>query len=78
MGGESFLLTFDFPPMGGGIARLMGELTSHFPPGALLVSTGAMPGSAATDSTFPNPIDRISIPARRLRTLRGCSSGRAG
>ena len=68
---EAFLLTFDFPPMGGGIARLMGELTRHFPPGALLVSTGAMPGSAATDSTLPNPIDRISIPARRLRTLRG-------
>ena len=68
---KSFLLTFDFPPMGGGIARLMGELTRHFPPGSLLVSTGAMPGSAATDSKFQNPIDRIAIPARRLRTLRG-------
>jgi phosphatidylinositol alpha-1,6-mannosyltransferase len=68
---ESFLLTFDFPPMGGGIARLMGELTRHFPPGSLLVSTGAMPQSAATDASFPNPIDRISIQARRLRTLRG-------
>jgi hypothetical protein len=68
---ESILLTYDFPPMGGGIARLMGELTRHFPAGSLRVSTGAMAGSAATDSTFPNPIDRISIPARRLRTLRG-------
>ena len=68
---ENFLLTFDFPPMGGGIARLMGELTRHFPPGSLLVSTGAMPQSAAVDASFPNPIDRISIQARRLRTLRG-------
>jgi phosphatidylinositol alpha-1,6-mannosyltransferase len=68
---ESFLLTYDFPPMGGGIARLMGELTRHFPGGSLRVSTGAMPGSAAVDATFPNPIDRIAIPARRLRTLRG-------
>jgi len=68
---RSFLLTYDFPPMGGGIARLMGELTRHFPAGSLLVSTGTMTGSAATDATFPNPIDRISIPARRLRTLRG-------
>lgn len=68
---ESLLLTYDFPPMGGGIARLMGELARHFPPGSLLVSTGAMPGSAETDATFPNPVDRISIPARRLRTLRG-------
>ena len=68
---RSFLLTYDFPPMGGGIARLMGELTRHFPAGSLLVSTGTMTGSAATDASFPNPIDRISIPARRLRTLRG-------
>jgi phosphatidylinositol alpha-1,6-mannosyltransferase len=68
---RSFLLTYDFPPMGGGIARLMAELTRHFPPGSLLVSTGAMPGSAATDAGFENPIDRIAVPARRLRTLRG-------
>jgi len=57
--------------MGGGIARLMGELTRHFPPGSLLVSTGAMPGSAGVDAGFPNPIDRVGVPARRLRTLRG-------
>jgi len=68
---RALLLTYDFPPMGGGIARLMGELTRHFPAGSLLVSTGAMPRSDLADRTLPNPIDRIAIPARRLRTLRG-------
>jgi hypothetical protein len=34
------LLTYDFPPMGGGIARMMGELASRYPPGTLVVSTG--------------------------------------
>ncbi len=67
----ALLLTYDFPPMGGGIARLMGELTRHFPSGSLLVSTGAMPRSDVADRGFLNPIDRIAIPARRLRTLRG-------
>ncbi|MBA2459437.1 MAG: hypothetical protein H0V43_10865 [Gemmatimonadales bacterium] len=27
-----FLLTYDFPPMGGGIARMMGELARRYPP----------------------------------------------
>jgi hypothetical protein len=34
------LLTYDFPPMGGGIARMMGELARRYPPGTLVVSTG--------------------------------------
>jgi phosphatidylinositol alpha-1,6-mannosyltransferase len=67
----SFLLTYDFPPMGGGIARWMGEAARRFPPGSLLVSTGSVPGSEAIDRALPNPVDRIRIPARRLRTLRG-------
>jgi len=67
----ALLLTYDFPPMGGGIARLMGELARHFPPGSLLVSTGTMPRGDASDAGFPNPVDRVAIPARRLRTLRG-------
>lgn len=67
----ALLLTYDFPPMGGGIARLMGELARHFPPDSLLVSTGTMPRGEASDAGFPNPVDRVAIPARRLRTLRG-------
>lgn len=67
----AFLLTYDFPPMGGGIARLMGELARHYPAGSLVVSTGTMPGGDATDAGFPNRVDRVAVPARRLRTLRG-------
>jgi phosphatidylinositol alpha-1,6-mannosyltransferase len=65
------LLTFDFPPMGGGIARMMGELAKRYPPGALVVSTGSYPGGTEVDATFRNPVDRIATPSRRLRTLQG-------
>jgi phosphatidylinositol alpha-1,6-mannosyltransferase len=57
--------------MGGGIARWMGELARRFPPDSLVVSTGRMPGSDAVDALLPNPVDRIGVPARRLRTVRG-------
>src|SRR3954464_2634910 len=56
--------------MGGGISRWMGELAMRFPPGRLVVSTGAA-GSAPTDESFPNRIDRLPIPANRLRTVEG-------
>ena len=69
--GPDLLLTFDFPPMGGGIARWMAELALGYPPGGLVVSTGAYPGSEETDGAFPNPVDRLAIPARRLKTLQG-------
>jgi phosphatidylinositol alpha-1,6-mannosyltransferase len=65
------LLTYDFPPMGGGIARMMGELAKRYPPGALVVSTGTYPGGSEVDATFRNPVDRIATPSRRLRTLQG-------
>jgi phosphatidylinositol alpha-1,6-mannosyltransferase len=65
------LLTYDFPPMGGGIARWMGELAKRYPAGSLVVSTGEQPGSAAVDAAFPNRIDRLPVPSRRLRTVQG-------
>ncbi len=65
------LLTYDFPPMGGGIARWMGELATRYPAGSLVVSTGEQPGSGAVDPTFPNRIDRLPVPSRRLRTVQG-------
>src|SRR5438034_10492746 len=37
----TMLLAQDFPPMGGGIARLHEELARRFPPGELIVSTPA-------------------------------------
>ncbi|HEX7023379.1 MAG TPA: glycosyltransferase family 4 protein, partial [Gemmatimonadales bacterium] len=53
------------------IARWMAELALGYPPGGLVVSTGAYPGSEETDGAFPNPVDRLAIPARRLKTLQG-------
>ncbi|MBA3318705.1 MAG: glycosyltransferase family 4 protein [Gemmatimonadales bacterium] len=65
------LLTYDFPPIGGGIARWMAELAKRYPPGSLVVSTGQHPGAADVDAAFPNRVDRLPLPARRLRTLQG-------
>src|SRR5216117_2325039 len=68
---RTLLLAFNFPPLGGGIARWMGELALRYPPNSLLVSTGRHPGSAASDAQFPQPIDHAPIRATRLRTING-------
>jgi phosphatidyl-myo-inositol dimannoside synthase len=68
---QQLLLVYDFPPMGGGIARWMGELAKRFPAGSLIVSTGQYPMSAAADQQWPNPVDRLPLASRRLRTLPG-------
>lgn len=50
---------------------MMGEIALRYPPGELIVSTGRVDGSEAVDAQFPNRIDRVSYPARRLKTLQG-------
>jgi phosphatidyl-myo-inositol dimannoside synthase len=65
------LLTYDFPPIGGGIARWMGELAKRYPAGSLIVSTGQSGGTSDVDASFPNRVDRLPIPSRRLRTIPG-------
>ena len=65
------LLTYDFPPIGGGIARWMGELARRYPAGSLIVSTGQSGDASDADAGFPNRVDRLSIPSRRLRTIQG-------
>ena len=60
------LLTFDFPPMGGGIARWMSEIALRYPAGELVVCTGRLPGDEASDAGFPNPVSRVPIPSGRL------------
>lgn len=65
------LLTYDFPPMGGGIARMMGELARRYPPGTLVVSTGQYGEGANADAELLNVVDRLRIPSRRLRALQG-------
>jgi phosphatidyl-myo-inositol dimannoside synthase len=65
------LLTYDFPPIGGGIARWMAELARRYPAGSLVVSTGQQGDASDVDAGFPNRIDRLAIPSRRLRTFQG-------
>jgi phosphatidylinositol alpha-1,6-mannosyltransferase len=64
------LLAYDFPPLGGGIARWMGELATRYPAGSLVVSTGNHPADVVSDA-YPNRVDRLPVPAERLRTLYG-------
>jgi phosphatidylinositol alpha-1,6-mannosyltransferase len=71
MRGPDLLLTYDFPPMGGGIARWMAEIALRYPAGELIVSTGAMEHSEAADRRYPNRVDRLALPARRLKNLQG-------
>jgi phosphatidyl-myo-inositol dimannoside synthase len=65
------LLTYDFPPIGGGIARWMAELARRYPAGSLVVSTGQQGDASDGDAGFPNRVDRLAIPSRRLRTIQG-------
>jgi phosphatidylinositol alpha-1,6-mannosyltransferase len=67
----TMLLAQDFPPMGGGIARLHDELARRFPPGELIVSTPANRDASDVDGTFPAVIDRLPISARSTKTLPG-------
>jgi phosphatidyl-myo-inositol dimannoside synthase len=67
----TLLLAQDFPPMGGGIARLHGELARRYPPGALIVSTPSDPDAPEVDGTFTAVIDRLSISSRRAKTIPG-------
>ncbi len=65
------LLTYDFPPMGGGIARMIGEVARRYPPGSLVVSAGSEPGSEPFDARLPHPVDRMPVSSRRLRAVHG-------
>jgi phosphatidyl-myo-inositol dimannoside synthase len=67
----TLLLALNFPPFGGGIARMMGEVALRYPAQNLVISTGSWAGSAASDPGFPQTIDRVPIGAKRLRTLNG-------
>jgi hypothetical protein len=68
------MLTYDFPPMGGGIARMMGEVARRYPAGSLVVSTGAHPDSTRADAAIGHPVLRSPVPVRRLRTVQGLLS----
>jgi phosphatidylinositol alpha-1,6-mannosyltransferase len=65
------LLTYDFPPMNGGIARMMGEVARRYPAGSLVISTGSHPDSSRVDGFVAHPVKRTSVPSGRLRTVQG-------
>src|SRR5205814_1528036 len=67
----TLLLALNFPPFGGGIARMMGEVALRYPPRGLTISTGTWPGWEASDPRFPQSIDRVAVGAKRLRTVNG-------
>ncbi len=68
---HDLLLAYDFPPMGGGIARWMEALARGYPPEALTVSTGVVDGASISDAQLPQRIDRVAVPSHRLRTVPG-------
>src|SRR5256884_2416089 len=65
----TLLLAQDFPPMGGGIAGLHGELARRSPGGELVVSPPADPDASEVDSGLPAIVDRLPIGVRRTKTL---------
>jgi len=63
------LLTYDFPPMGGGIARTMLEVARHYPDPGLVVSTGTT--RELGDPEGVKSVHRLQVPSERLRSLPG-------
>jgi len=67
----TLLLAHDFPPLGGGIARLHGELARRYPAGELIVSTPQDPDAGEVDAQFPGMVDRLPVSRKRTRSLPG-------
>jgi phosphatidylinositol alpha-1,6-mannosyltransferase len=67
----TLLLAHDFPPMGGGIARLYGELARRYPAGELIVSTPQDPDAAEVDAQFNGAVDRLPVGRRTTKSLPG-------
>ena len=61
------LLAHDFPPMGGGIARCLGEIARHYPGGGIVVSTGSPPDGGLDR----DPAVRVERSSGSLRSMRG-------
>jgi phosphatidylinositol alpha-1,6-mannosyltransferase len=57
--------------MGGGIARMQGELARRYPRGELIVSTPADRDATEVDGTFNAVVDRLAIGRRTAKTVPG-------
>lgn len=67
----SLLLAHDFPPISGGIARLLGAVAHHARPGQMIVSTGLEAYATMWDAACSSRIDRVQVETGRLRTPLG-------
>ncbi len=68
---HDILFSYDFPPMGGGISRMMAEIATGYPAGGLVVSTGTIAGQQLVDASLSVRVDRVPVAVERLRTLQG-------
>src|SRR5205807_7883101 len=57
--------------VGGGIARLHGELARRYPRGELIVSTPQSPDAHEVDAQFGGAVDRLPMSRRFTKTLPG-------
>ena len=67
----TLLLAQDFPPMGGGIARLHGEMAKRYAPGELIVSTPQDRDATDFDAHLDGVVDRLPVSRRLTKTLPG-------
>ena len=67
----NLLLAQDFPPMGGGIARLHGELAKRYPRGELIVSTPQDHDASDFDAPLDGIVDRLPVSRRLTKSLPG-------
>ena len=67
----NLLLAQDFPPMGGGIARLHGELAKRYPRGELIVSTPQDRDASDFDAPLDGIVDRLPVSRRLTKSLPG-------
>ena len=67
----SLLLAHDFPPVSGGIARLLGAVAHHAGAGQMIVSTGLEAYSTMWDAACSSRVERVQVPTARLKTALG-------
>ena len=64
---KTLLLTLEFPPKGGGVARYLKNFCSGFAPDTLVVLAPAEEGSEVFDASRPYPVLRASLLYKKFR-----------
>lgn len=68
---QHLLVTSDFPPMLGGIARCLAEITAHYPHGRLVVCAGPAPDDTGADGRISHRVHRIASSVEHMQTVSG-------